>query len=59
MGANPTQAYGFIVFFLSFVALAGAFASGGNIMLVVVAILLLGVSVAISLKCKPWENNED
>jgi len=51
MGANPTQAYGFIVFFLSFVALAGAFASEGNIMLVVVATLLLGVSVAISLKC--------
>lgn len=59
MGANPTQAYGFIVFFLAFTALAGAFASGGNIVLVVVAIVLLGVSVAISLKCKPWEDAGD
>ena len=59
MGSNPTQAYGFIVFFLAFVALAGAFASGGSILLVVVAIVLLGVSVAICLKCKPWENVED
>jgi uncharacterized membrane protein len=59
MGSNPTQAYGFIAFFVAFVVLAGAFASGGNIALVVVAIVLLGVSVVISLKCKPWENGED
>jgi hypothetical protein len=59
MGSNPTQAHGFIFFFLAFVALAGAFASGGSIVLVVLAIMLLGVSVAICLKCKPWENTED
>lgn len=59
MGANPTQAYGVIAFFFAFVALAGAFASAGNVVLVVVAIVLLVVSVVISLKCKPWENTED
>ncbi len=59
MGANPTQAYGVIAFFLAFVALAGAFASGGSIVLAAAAIALLGVSVVISLKCKPWENGED
>ena len=59
MGANPTQAYGVISFFLAFVALAGAFALGGSIILIVVAIILVGVSVAISLKCKPWEDAED
>jgi len=55
MGANPTQAYGVITFFLAFLALAGAFALGDSVVLVIVAIVLLGVSVAISLKCKPWE----
>jgi hypothetical protein len=59
MGANPTQAYGVIAFFLALVALAGAFASGGSIVLVILAIVLAGVSVVISLKCKPWENIED
>jgi hypothetical protein len=59
MGTNPTQAYGVIAFFLAFVAIAGAFASGGNVVLVVLGIILLGVSVTISLKCKPWENTED
>lgn len=58
MGANPTQAYGIIAFYLAFAALAGAFASGGSLVLVIVAIVLLGVSVAISLKCKPWEDAE-
>jgi hypothetical protein len=59
MGANPTQAYGVIAFFLAFVAIAGSFASGGSLVLIVGAIVLLGASVAISLKCKPWENTED
>ena len=59
MGANPTQAYGVIAFLLAFVAIAACFASGGSILWVVVAILLLGVSVAISVKCKPWENAKD
>ncbi len=59
MGANPTQAYGFLVFLLAFVALAGAFASGGSILLLALAALLLGVSVAIGRKCKQWENAGD
>jgi hypothetical protein len=59
MGANPTQAYGVIAFYLAFVAIAGCFASGGNILWVVLAIVLIGVSVAISLKCKPWEDAKD
>ena len=59
MGANPTQAYGVIVFYLAFVALATAFALGGNIALVLVAVVLMDVAVAICLKCKPWEQNED
>ena len=59
MGANPTQAYGVIVFYLAFVALATAFALGGNIALLLVAVVLMGVAVAICLKCKPWEQTEN
>ena len=59
MGANPTQAYGVLAFLLAFLAIAGCFASGGNIVLVVVAIVLLAVAALISLKCKSWENTED
>lgn len=59
MGANPTQAYGVAVFYLAFAVLAGAFASGGSVVLLIIAIVLLGAAVAISLKCKPWENAGD
>jgi hypothetical protein len=59
MGANPTQAYGVIVFFLAFVALAGAFASGGSMVLLIVAVVLLGAAIAIFVKCKPWEDTKD
>jgi hypothetical protein len=59
MGANPTQAYGVITFFLAFVALAGVFALGGSATLLIVAVVLLGAAVAISLKCKPWEDTDD
>lgn len=59
MGANPTQAYGVIVFYLAFVALAGAFASGGGVVWLIIALVLVGAAVAISLKCKPWENVVD
>jgi len=59
MGANPTQAYGVAVFYLAFVALGGVFASGGSVVLSIIAIVLLGAAVGISLKCKPWENAGD
>ncbi len=58
MGANSTQAYGVIAFMLAFVALAMFFA-GGGILLLSAAIVLLGVSVAILLKCKAWENADE
>jgi len=59
MGANPTQACGVAVFYLAFVALAAAFTAGGSVALLILAIVLLVAAVAISLKCKPWENAGD
>jgi hypothetical protein len=58
MGANPTQAYGVMLFYLAFVAIAGAFASGGSLALLAAGILLIGLSVLVFLKCKPWEDAE-
>ena len=59
MGANPTQAYGLIVFIIAFVLIAGGFAAGGNFMYIVVGIAALAASCAILMKCKPWEHNEE
>jgi hypothetical protein len=58
MGANPTQAVGILLMFVAFVLLAGAFA-GGGIITAVLAVVLLGVSLAVFKKCKPWEHQKE
>jgi hypothetical protein len=55
MGANPTQAIGVLLFLVAFVLLAGAFA-GGGMLLALGFVVCLGGSVAMFMKCKPWEN---
>ncbi len=57
MGANPTQALAITLFLLAFAFLAGAFA-GGGIILILGFLLCLGSSIALFLKCKPWEHTE-
>jgi hypothetical protein len=56
MGANPTQAAATALFFVSFVSLALAFAGSGIIFLLGF-LALMGGSIALFLKCKPWEEN--
>ena len=58
MGANPTQAIGVTLFLIAFVLLAGALA-GGGILLVVGFLVALGASVAVFMKCKPWEHQKE
>jgi hypothetical protein len=58
MGANPTQAVGITLFLIAFVLLAGALA-GGGILYFLGFLVLLGISVAMFLKCKPWENQNE
>ena len=58
MGANPTQAVGIALFLIAFVMLAGALA-GGGILLVLGFLVLLGASIAMFLKCKPWEQQKE
>jgi hypothetical protein len=59
MGSNPTQAQGFVLFLIAFALLAGAFASGGGLVYVAGFVVFLGASIALFLKCKPWEHNEE
>jgi hypothetical protein len=58
MGANSTQARGVAAFLLGFTALAVGIARGG-IVYYLLAIALVGVSIAVFLKCKPLENAEN
>jgi hypothetical protein len=58
MGANPTQAQGLILFLIAFVFIAGGLAANIGFLYIAVGLVLLGVSVALFMKCKPWEHNE-
>jgi hypothetical protein len=56
MGSNPTQARGIAVFLISFVLIAAGLA--GSKVFVPFGLVLLGISVALFLRCKPWEQEE-
>ena len=58
MGSHSTQGVGITVFLLAFVALSAAFAGGGVVMYLVF-LVLLGVSIALMLKCKSMEEAAD
>lgn len=59
MGANPTQAQGVVLFLVAFTFIAGGLAADVNWLLMIVGLALLGVSIALFLKCKPWEQQEE
>lgn len=59
MGANPTQALALVLFFAAFVAIAVGLSAGGSLIAFIVGAALLAVSVALFLKAKPWEHQED
>ncbi len=58
MGANPTQAYGLMLFLIAFALIAGGFAAGGGITYFVVGLGALAGGCALLMKCKPWEQRE-
>lgn len=55
MGANSTQAQAVALFLVAFVCISAGFAADINYLFVVVGLVLLGLSLALFLKCKPWE----
>jgi len=58
MGTNSTQALGVTAFLLGSTALPVGIATGGAIYYLL-TLALVGVSIAIFLRCKPLENAED
>jgi 4-hydroxybenzoate polyprenyltransferase len=59
MGSNPTQAQGVILFFVGFALIAVGLAAAINLIAVILGVLVLGISITLFLKCKPWEQNEE
>ena len=58
MGANATQGWAILLFLVAFTFLAGAMFAGGNILFVLLFLVCVGASIALFLKCKPWEHTE-
>jgi hypothetical protein len=58
MGANSTQGTA-VAIFLAGCTIVPISAFFGGILTAAVGLGLIGVSVALFLKCKPWENAED
>ena len=58
MGANPKQALGVLAFFLAFVLVAAGLAAG-SIMWILFGVVVLVVSCAVFINCKPMEQRED
>ena len=59
MGANSTQAQAVALFWIAFVLIAGAFAANFSVLYLILGLVVLGASVALFMKCKPWEHNEE
>ena len=58
MGANSTQAQAVALFLAGFTMLAAGIGKGYSILLIVAGAVLIGVSVVLFRKCKPWEQEE-
>ena len=58
MGVNPTQAQAVVLFIVAFTLISAGMAMGGNFLAIALGVVLLGVSIMLFLKCKPWEHNE-
>jgi hypothetical protein len=58
MGANPTQAQAVALFLIAFVCIAAGFAADVSWLLFIIGLALLAASIALFLKCKPWEHKE-
>ena len=59
MGANSTQAQGLALFLIGFILIAGGLAANISYLYLLLGLLSLGASIALFLKCKPWEHKED
>ena len=58
MGANPTQAQGTLLLFVSLTLIAAGLAQNISFILVVLGVVALAGSIGLFLKCKSWEHEE-
>ena len=58
MGANSTQGMAFLLFLIGFTALAGAMFTGGSLLLLLLFVVCTAGSMALFVKCKPWEHKQ-
>lgn len=59
MGANPTQAQAVCLFFIAFGLIAAGLAADVSFIALLAGFVVLGVSIMLFLKCKPWEHREE
>ena len=59
MGANSTQAQAVALFFVGMIFIAGGFAANVNWLLMLLGLVAVAGSIALFLKCKPWELTEE
>jgi hypothetical protein len=55
VGANPTQARAIALFLIGSICLAAGIARDTSWLLIALGVLIAAGSVALFLKCKPWE----
>ena len=58
MGANSTQGVALLLFLLGFTFLSLAMFEGGSILYLLLFAVSTAASIALFLKCKPWEYAE-
>jgi hypothetical protein len=58
MGANSTQAQGVALFLIGFTMAAAGIGRGFSLLLIAGGVVILGVSVVLFQKCKPWEQED-
>jgi hypothetical protein len=58
MGANSTQGVALLLFLLAFTFFSLAMFEGGSVLYLLLFAVSIVASIALFLKCKPWEYME-
>jgi len=59
MGSNPTQAKGVVLFLIGFTLICIGLALNISVISLLLGVVAVGVSIALFLRCKPWERGEE
>jgi hypothetical protein len=58
MGANPSQAYGAVLFMIALTLISVGLAENIGVIWVLLGLAALAASILTFRKCKPWETEE-